>query len=248
MTRDRPSAAAVVIPAHNEEELLGDCLASVEVATKAACRVVPHVSVYVVLDACTDASRAVAERYNVEIVTVDAGRVGAARGAGVAAAIRAHAGGALSRLWIAHTDADSTVPSHWLTHQLRLARRGADIVVGTVRPDFRDLSADQVHAWHATHTPGVANGHVHGANLGTRASTLVGAGGFEDTDEHEDVWLVAEARSRGARLVASDAAWVQTSGRQTGRTAGGYARYLREDLLAVAAAATGGNPTVIAGV
>jgi hypothetical protein len=84
---------------------------------------------------------------------------------------------------------------------------------------------------------------VHGANLGTRASTLVAAGGFEPVLEHEDVLLVAEARARGARLIASDEAWVQTSGRLFGRTAGGYAGYLREQLIPLARARAALSPS-----
>ncbi|CDJ99464.1 Glycosyl transferase (fragment) [Microbacterium sp. C448] len=135
------------------------------------------------------------------------------------------------------------VPANWLTHQWELAAAGADVVVGTVRPDFRDLSAEQTTAWWSTHQPGTANGHVHGANLGTRASTLVAAGGFEPVLEHEDVLLVAEAKIRGAQLVASDEAWVQTSGRLVGRTAGGYAGYLREQLIPLARSRAAYAPT-----
>ncbi len=223
-------AVAVVIPAHDEQKRLAECLDSVAAAVDRV-RGSVRASVHVVLDACTDASAAIAAAYPVEVRAIAAACVGKARAAGVDAAIARHADVPLTRLWTAHTDADSVVPAHWLEHQLELAASGADIVIGTVRPDFRELSARQVAAWWATHTPGEANGHTHGANLGMRASTLVGAGGYEDVYEHEDVWLVDEARGRGARVVASDAAWVRTSGRQVGRTLGGYARYLREDLV-----------------
>lgn len=229
-------AVAIVIPVHDEEARLAECLDSVLLALSAVRPHLREASAWVVLDACTDDSARVASGFAVGVLTIDRSCVGAARAAGVAAAIATHSGIPPARLWTAHTDADSVVPAHWLEHQLELAAAGADIVVGTVRPDFRELSTRQVEAWWATHTPGVANGHVHGANLGMRASTLIGAGGYEDVCEHEDVWLVDEARDRGARLVASDAAWVRTSGRQVGRTMGGYARYLREDLIPAAEA------------
>lgn len=231
---DAPAAVAVIVPAHNEEALLESCLASIEVAALAPRRRGLRVDVWVALDACDDGSAGIAGRHGADLVTLDARCVGAARQAGVEAALARSADIDPRRLWFAHTDADSTVPPNWLTHQLRLARRGADVVVGTVRPDFRDLSAAQQDAWWATHTPGVANGHVHGANLGIRAATLIDAGGFARVAVHEDVALVAQARARGARLVASDAAWVRTSGRQVGRAPDGYARYLREDLLPLA--------------
>ena len=59
-------------------------------------------------------------------------------------------------------------------------------------------------------------------------------GGYAPLAEHEDVDLVERMRQTGAVCVAADTAWVQTSGRTFGRTDGGYARYLREDLIPLA--------------
>ena len=224
---------AVVVPVHDEEELLDRCLASLEAAREHLRRSRPWIvsRTWVVLDACTDASAHIAERADVEPVSVAHRRVGAARAAGVGMALDRFQRLPPAAVWTAHTDADSAVPPHWLTHQVEQADAGADVIVGTVHPDFRDLTEPQASAWLRRYTPGVANGHVHGANLGMRASTLVGAGGFSSIEEHEDVRLVSSARAHGARIVASDDAWVLTSGRQRGRTPGGYARYLREDLV-----------------
>lgn len=234
MRRPAVRAIAVIVPAHDEQELLPRCLDSVDRAAAEARACGVDVSVWMVLDACTDGSEEVAARHPGRLVRIDATCVGAARTAGVSAALRAHADVSLERLWTAHTDADSVVPPHWLTHQLDLARV-ADVVVGTVRPEAVDLTAEQLAAWRSMHVPGRANGHVHGANLGVRASDLVAAGGFPPLREHEDVGLVDALRDAGARIVASDEAWVLTSGRQQGRTGGGYARYLREDLVRLAA-------------
>jgi GT2 family glycosyltransferase len=235
MEKARIDAVAIIVPVHDEEELLAACLAAVATATHATA---VRVTTFVVLDACTDLSASIAEHYAVETLAVHARNVGVARETGVAAALAHFADVPAERLWTAHTDADSVVPDTWLTHQLDLAHAGADVVVGTVRPDFDDLSDEQRIAWLATHTPGVANGHVHGANLGVRASTLLAAGGFEPIAEHEDVRLVDRARAEGARIVASDGAWVRTSGRGKGRTPGGYARYLRDDLVRLSLART----------
>lgn len=242
-------AIGVVVPAHDEEELLGACLAALARAAEMARPLVREVRTWVVLDACRDRSEEIARAAGVDIVRIDACTVGRARAAGVEALTAAFADVPPARLWIANTDADSTVPPHWLTDQLRLADAGADVVIGTVRPDFRDLSAEQSAAWWATHTPGVANGHVHGANLGIRASALLTAGGYAPLAEHEDVDLVERMRRAGAVCAASDAAWVQTSGRAFGRTDGGYARYLREDLIALAqrTAASGSEPAAPGG-
>ncbi|MFT4213047.1 MAG: glycosyltransferase [Microbacterium sp.] len=227
-------AVAVVVPVHDEEELLGESLAAVTAALSALAAARPDVraGAWVVLDACTDDSASIAEAAGLPIVRLDAGCVGLARAAGTAAALRSMRGIPPGRIWTAHTDADSVVPPHWLVHQVRLADAGADVAVGTVRPDFRDLDEARAAAWWRRYTPGVANGHVHGANLGIRASALDAAGGFAPIPEHEDVRLVEAARRAGAVLVATDDAWVRTSGRQRGRTPGGYARYLRDDLVA----------------
>ena len=125
----------------------------------------------------------------------------------------------VERVWIANTDADSRVPVDWLTHQLAVSRT-ADVCVGTVRPDFDDLSSIHRAHWMSTHTKGQPNGHVHGANLGVRASTYLDAGGFAPIREHEDVDLVARCRSLGAVVVASDEAEVVTSGRFIGAHTG----------------------------
>ncbi|QAY61779.1 glycosyltransferase [Microbacterium protaetiae] len=227
---------AVVVPVHDEQELIAGCLQSLVAAARAVRAIT---SIHVVLDACTDGSALIAARFPVCTSAVEAGSVGIARDAGVRAALRAFAHVPPARLWIAHTDADSTVPLHWLAHQIMLAEQGADVVIGTVRPDFRDLTREQTDAWWATHTPGVANGHVHGANLGTRASVLVDAGGFPPIPLHEDVRLIEQVRMRGASIIASDGAWVRTSGRQYGRAEGGYAEYLRTQLVPLAASIRG---------
>ena len=65
--------------------------------------------------------------------------LGRARRAGVAAGLAVtSAGRPLERTWVASTDADSVVPAHWLTSQLAAADAGADLVLGTVRPDPAD--------------------------------------------------------------------------------------------------------------
>ena len=230
---DRVTRLAVVVPVNDEEELLPRCLAALDaaVARMRDERPAVRVEVVLVLDDCTDGSASLARSSPYTVLETGYRRVGAARAAGVEAATEKIGRGRPARLWIASTDADSAVPPHWLTHQVALAEAGADLVIGTVRPDFDDLSPAQQAAWVATHPVGHANGHVHGANLGIRGDRYLAAGGFPRVAEHEDVDLVARARGAGARVVASDEGRVLTSGRTTGRTPGGYARHLREDLV-----------------
>ncbi|WP_315098948.1 glycosyltransferase [uncultured Cellulomonas sp.] len=221
--------AVVVVPARDEEQLVGRCLAALQAARQAARAVRPGLTVdlVLVLDRCTDGTRSVALGHlDVRLVDVDHGRAGAARAAGVRDAL-ARTVTDPGRTWVASTDADSAVPEGWILEQLRLADAGADVVVGTVRPDPADLSPDQLAAWRTTRIPGRPNGHVHGANLGVRADAYLQVGGFRDAPEHEDVDLVGALVAAGARVVATDAGDVLTSGRLVGRTPGGYAGYLR---------------------
>ncbi|MDT3346070.1 glycosyltransferase [Microbacterium aquilitoris] len=226
MTPGSP-AVAVVVPVHNEAELLDDCLAALTAAIEHTRRTHPGVlvSAVVVLDACTDASARIARSWPVRTLSIDARNVGTARRQGVAALLAGLA--SPEDVWISTTDGDSVVPVAWLSHQLDLRAAGADVVLGTVRPDFADLTVEHAEHWLQTHPRGHPAGNVHGANLGLRADVYLAAGEFADLDQHEDVELVRAARAHGARVVATDGNEVITSGRFWGRTPGGYAAFVR---------------------
>lgn len=230
---------AVIIPARDEAAVVARCLDSVVVAAGRVSHRLP-VSIVLVADSCTDQTAAIASSFDgvtvVETTELEGGNVGAARALGVATSLglidQRSAAAELENIWIANTDADSVVPVGWLVDQLSLANSGADVIVGTVTPDFSDLDDELIAAWKATRTPGEPNGHVHGANLGIRASNYVRAGGYGPLAEHEDVDLVERLRRDGAMIVASEVVDVETSGRRAGRTPGGYSRYLHNDLRA----------------
>ncbi|RFA13349.1 hypothetical protein B7R21_08280 [Subtercola boreus] len=236
---DGIDSVAIVIPARNEEQLIARCLDSVEQAIAFTRDRLgdtgPNIVTIVAVDSSDDGTESIARSFpGVSVLTLDARSVGAARRAGVALALDAldlFARGFASRVWISNTDADSVVPATWLLHQLELAAGGADVVLGTVRPDFADLSSGQVDAWLRRHPPGVAHGNTHGANLGLRADFYARAGGFAPLSEHEDVDLVARLGALDARTVVTASAEVLTSGRQAGRTPGGFAGYLRTELV-----------------
>lgn len=216
---------AVVIPARNEEDRIEECLHSV-VAAKRQCTV--EVSITVVADNCTDDTARIARNVpGVDVVEISAGNVGVARRTAVDRATAALPF-PLSSTWLANTDADSIVPPNWLTSQICLANTGYDVVIGTVRPDPREYPVDRQTHWEKTHVKGQPNGHVHGANLGVRASAYSAIGGYSSLPEHEDVDLVARLSS--FRQVPSDEAEVVTSARTSGRTPGGYAGYLRKQV------------------
>lgn len=213
---------AVVVPARNEEELIGACLASIA----DACTVLDPavaVSVIVVADECHDATADIARAAGAAVVEVGLMNVGAVRRVG------ARIAGMRGADWMAITDADSRVPVEWLQRQVELERAGVDLMLGTVRPDFGDLSDDEASAWLATH-PSSSGGRIYGANLGIRMSSYCAIGEFRDLAEHEDVDLVARAGDHGVRIVSTDACEVVTSGRREGRTPGGFASFLRSEL------------------
>lgn len=226
--RSRFDRLHVVVPARDEEQHLAGTLESV----LAAARVVSRgwevdVEVTVVLDSCTDGSADVVSRYpGVHVVPVSVGLVGAARAAGVLHATGSAPAG--QRTWIACADADTTVPTSWLSAQLLLAQHGHDLVVGTVSPDPADLRPGVLEAWRARHQLREGHPHVHGANLGFSLAAYHRVGGFASLASGEDVDLVERLRAAGVPWRATDRTRVLTSGRHLGRAEAGFAAYLRE--------------------
>lgn len=221
----------VVIPARDEEERIGRCLASVAVAVGRLAAMAPGVAVDVVVaaDGCTDATVELALDAGARVLDLPACGVGAARALAIAASLgEDHA----REVWIANTDADSRVPADWLTVQYGYAARGYGVMIGTVRPDPAEVSAELYAAWARTRVRGRPNGHVHGANLGIRADVYLEFGGFEAIPLHEDAFLVQRIRLSGTRIVPSDRCEVTTSGRADNRVHGGYGGYLHTELLA----------------
>ncbi|MEP7019577.1 MAG: glycosyltransferase [Pseudonocardiales bacterium] len=220
----------VVIPAKDEEQLLPRCLASVLVAAR---RCPVPVDVVVVLDDCSDGSASVAADFtdtyaeypHTALLTrsVTANNVGHARALGMQFALEdAHVAG----LSLATTDADSTVPAHWLSAQLDHLRQGASVVVGTVRvEDWGERPADVRRRAEVEY---VANGHyhVHGANLSFTATAYLLSGGFASLRSAEDVALVHAFQRAGQTLLWATDIAVTTSGRRVGRAPAGFAGYL----------------------
>jgi glycosyltransferase involved in cell wall biosynthesis len=216
----------VVVPARDEESLIGACLASVSAAVATAQAAYPDlvVQAVVVADRCSDRTADLAEAAGVRAVRIEAGNVGAARGAGVATGLALLPGLAAQHVWVASTDADTRVPPTWLTEHLDLAHRGIGLVLGRAVPDALDLDAATLQRWHDRHTSTVVGVHVHGANLGFRADGYLAVGGWPPVPEHEDQLLVAALVAAGLPMAAGPD--VTTSGRLRGRSPGGFAGYL----------------------
>jgi cellulose synthase/poly-beta-1,6-N-acetylglucosamine synthase-like glycosyltransferase len=210
---------AVVVPAHDEERLLPACLDAVRVAVQA---VDVPVDVVVALDDCGDGSaQVVAERPWSSAVTLAAHSVGEARAAATDAALRRAAPLPGDQIWIATTDADTLVPADWLVSQLALANDGFDLVVGTVAVE--DWSGHPTYVrrrWSAGYDSRDHHPHVHGANLGVRASAYLEVGGWPAVAVNEDVSLVAALAGR--RIARTAAHPVVTSARTDPRARGGF--------------------------
>ena len=222
---------AVVVPVCNEQQYLPRCLTALAVTRRRLPRRPDpqlQVQVIVVLDRCTDRSAEIVAHWpDVDTVVTDAGLVGVARAAGIARALQRSSVPA-GQLWIACTDADSAVPPQWLATQWQHARAGADVLLGMVTPDARELPAAALLRWQNRHPHREDHDHVFGANFGVRGDMYERAGGFPAVATGEDHLLVQSVRRLGGRIVASADAPVMTSARQVGRAPEGFARYLHD--------------------
>jgi len=217
---------AVVVPAHNEAELLPGCLEAITLASTHPEVLGAVTRIVVVADACGDATAAVARGAGAQVVEVAHRKVGAARAAGVEAARDSGA------TWIATTDADSRVPADWLAQQRRYAMAGADVVVGTVSvASWSEWPETLPAVYDRSYSDGLSGGshrHVHGANLGLRLGAYDAVGGFPAIGVAEDVALVAAAHDAGLTVVRPTTIAVQTSARRRARAHGGFARHLAD--------------------
>ncbi len=216
----------MVVPAHNEEQLLSACLAGLRKAAGAA--QVP-VHVLVVADACTDETAAVATACGAQVIRIGARNVGAARAAGMAELLRRTEATDPEEVWLATTDADTVVPPGWLRRQLMYASQGWDVVLGTVAvTDWAGLPEHAPAAFAALYEFGEGpHPHVHGANLGIRASCYLAAGGFRPLRTAEDHRLLAAATEVGCSVLQAIDITVQTSARRQARAPHGFGHLLR---------------------
>ncbi|HMJ76114.1 MAG TPA: glycosyltransferase [Iamia sp.] len=227
MTAPPIRAVGIGVPARDEEATIGACLAAVAVAAR-------HVSVPVVVavvaDGCTDATaaRAAALGPAGTVVATPHRGVGRARSLALDTALAA-TGVPADEVWLATTDADTTVSPTWLATQLRWAGRGYDAVTGLVGIDWSGSDPELPGRYVASLAPGgtgTGHGHVHGANLGVRASWWQAVGGCGPAGCGEDRELWDRLARAGARTIGVDDLAVTTSARLSSRVDGGFATYL----------------------
>ncbi len=215
----------VVIPAHDEQDLLPACLDALAEAARGV-----DASLAVVLDNCTDGSASLCEQRGIVPVTVAVRSAGRARAEGFTRLLEVLG---TEDVWLASTDADSRVAADWLHQQLALAEAGADAVFGVVDVEDWDehppAVADRFRALYAGTSrsdPG-PHPHRHGACFGLRATTYLEVGGLPPLAVGEDQALSDLLVRAGASVVASTAVRVVTSSRARSRVDGGFASFLR---------------------
>lgn len=249
MTTAAPSpwAVAVVVPARDEADRIGSCIASVRWSLAMAG--VERSTIVVVADRCTDATvPAACQALGAAGTVLESGdgRAGAARRVGTARALAVlgerRPAGATST-WIMATDADTTVPPDWVGVHLGHAATGAVAVAGVVEvdefaehgPGTAGRFAQRYRVW----GPDGVHPHRHGANLGIRADAYHAVGGWPPFATGEDGALWGELVAGGWPVVATANSRVRTSGRAEGRAPAGFAADLR---LLAAPVLTGVKP------
>lgn len=218
---------AVLIPAHNEEELLPRCLESVERARRRLPAGVTS-DLIVVADDSTDETYAIARRTIGTrgcVARTEARCVGYTREFAARFALRRF-NGSSSSCWLANTDADCEVPDNWLLQHLEYARMGLSAVAGIVDVDtFAEHEKHVEQRFRETYLihPDGTHPHIHGANLGVRADVYLGVGGWSALHSAEDHHLWNRLRSQDATLLSDANLMVFTSGRRVGRAPEGFA-------------------------
>jgi cellulose synthase/poly-beta-1,6-N-acetylglucosamine synthase-like glycosyltransferase len=219
----------VVVPAQNEETSIEPCIKSIRASCESA--QLGDYWIAIVADSCEDDTVPRARRAVDgvgEVLECNFRSAGSARRLGVDAVLAHFGGRDLNRIWLANTDADSRVPSDWLTVQLRLADAGVAAVAGIVKLEEGGSSAAH-ECYRATYftRPDGTHGHVHGANLALRADAYRDAGGWAHRPLAEDHCLWDRLKRRGWRLSSPVSSVVVTSARLIGRARGGFADTMR---------------------
>lgn len=211
----------VVVPAHNEDALLGACLASLRVCASDPKLNGERVDILVVLDDCSDASARIAREHGVDLIRTDAHNVGMARALGCEKLLVRGA------RWLALTDADTMVSASWLSSQLALK---VDAVCGSIGVHWT-AGMDEIQREHElNYVDADEHRHIHGANMGVSAGAYRRAGGFRALTASEDVAFVRALESSGVQVAWSATPRVLTSARLKPRASDGFG----DDLLRAA--------------
>jgi GT2 family glycosyltransferase len=182
----------------------------------------------VIADACTDSTRATARARAAICLTANERNVGTARATGSAHALAelAAAGFDEAHIYLLHTDADTLVPSDWITSHVHAAARH-DAVLGPVEVrDWTGREENCARHFERAYALEPDEDRVHGANLGVRAEAYLRTGGFPALPVSEDQALVEALRTAGESVVFRGELSVCTSARISRRVNGGFSDYL----------------------
>lgn len=236
-----PVNVVVAVPAHNEEELLPDCLEGVLTALDHARSTgkMDRGVVAVGAHRCADRTVEMARRTLASSLPATDWTVVEDMTSTTVAGVRREAVDAGSRLldradgaWLFNTDADSLVPAEWITSTLRAATKERAVAVAglvslmdwnpapTVRQTYEALVSRGIHA--------TGHDHVYGANLAVRLDAYRAVGGFALLLHGEDHDLLRRVRTAGLKVATPLAPLVQTSGRVDPRCPAGLGALLRQ--------------------
>ena len=225
--------ACVVVPARDEEDLIGACIAALAHQTGVAR---DAYEVILVLDRCTDATaeRAIQAAAGMTLHLIPS------NGAGVGHARRTGMDLAAERLppdgLIATTDADSTPAPDWLATQLTAVAQGARAIGGRI--DVRDATpaalarreADAARRRAELRGAGAREHHqFSGASFAVTSATYTRVGRLEPRHALEDEGFERALRHHGIPIERLASVKVTTSGRRLGRAPRGLAVDLRRN-------------------
>jgi glucosyl-3-phosphoglycerate synthase len=231
----------VVVPARNEEELIGSCLRALAEQEQVLCE---EYEILLVLDRCTDGTetraRAVAASCPaLRLYFLDGPGKGSghARRVGMEVACdRLHAVGRPHAM-ISSTDADTVVAADWVAAQLAAAERGARAIGGRIELADDGTVPIALLEWHLTRgdlrhrrllsEPAPSGRTEHwqfsGASMALTAAIYRKVGGMEPRYALEDEQLEHALRRHGIPIERLLSVRVATSARLVGRAGQGLA-------------------------
>ena len=203
---------SIVVPARNEEKLLGWCLSSLKEQDYAG-----NYEIIVVDNASTDRTREIATSFGVKVVSEVNVGTGWSRQCGLLQCV-----GEI----VAFTDADTIVPRQWLSTLVRHLTRSPKIIAATGPWAFFDVGAVTRTISYVTNFAFIIldnafryvtrkGGTIWGSNFAGRRQVLLEVGGFDTSIKYlgEDYELSLRLKDKG-KVTLIPNLFVSTSARR----------------------------------